>query len=72
MHQAAARAMTGGYSEVSIFWIDPGSGVRLKARLDYLKVKAIVDLKTFSNSLGKPVRRRLPLPWRTVAITSRR
>jgi len=56
MHQAAAKAMTGGYSEVSIFWIDSESGVRLKARLDYLKVKAIVDLKTFSNSLGKPVR----------------
>lgn len=55
MHQAAVRAMSGGYAEVSIFWIDPESGVRLKARLDYLKVKAIVDLKTFSNPLGKPI-----------------
>lgn len=56
LHQAATRAMSGGYSEVSVFWIDPESGVRLKARIDYLKVKAIVDLKTFSNSLGKPVK----------------
>ena len=54
-HNAAAKAMTGGFAEVSIFWIDPETGIRMKARLDYLKTKAIVDLKTFNNSLGKPI-----------------
>jgi hypothetical protein len=54
-HQSAAKALTGGYAEVSIFWIDEETGVPLKARLDYLKVKSIVDVKSFSNPLGKPI-----------------
>ena len=54
-HDSAAKAITGGMSEVSIFWIDPETGVRMKARTDYLKVKAIVDVKSFSNPLGKPI-----------------
>lgn len=54
-HQAAAKAFTGGQSEVSVFWIDEETGVRMKCRFDYLKVKAIIDLKTFSNPLGKPI-----------------
>ena len=54
-HQSAKMALTGGLSEVSIFWIDPETGIRMKARLDYLKVKAIIDIKTFSNSLSKPI-----------------
>lgn len=54
-HQSAARAITGGHSEVSIFWTDPEYGVRMKSRLDYLKVRAIVDVKTFSNIYGRPL-----------------
>jgi hypothetical protein len=54
-HQSAAKALTGGYSEVSIFWIDDETGVPLKARLDNLKVKVTVDVKSFSNPLGKPI-----------------
>lgn len=54
-HQSAAKALTGGYSEVSIFWIDEETGVPLKCRVDNLKVKATVDLKSFSNPLGKPI-----------------
>lgn len=54
-HQSAAKALTGGYPEVSIFWTDEETGVPMKARADYLKVRAIVDIKTFSNSLGRPI-----------------
>lgn len=54
-HDSARKAMTGGMAEVSIFWIDEDTGIRMKSRLDYLKVKAIVDVKTFANSLSKPV-----------------
>lgn len=42
-------AFTGGQSEVSIFWeID---GIRRKARFDYLKPRAIVDLKSNANTM---------------------
>lgn len=43
-----ANAFTGGMPEVSIFWEE--NGVRLKARLDYLKMNAISDLKSIRNS----------------------
>lgn len=52
-----AKAFTGGYAEVSVFWICPTIGVPCKARLDYLKPKAIVDLKTFANKSGYPISR---------------
>ncbi|WP_085908319.1 PD-(D/E)XK nuclease-like domain-containing protein [Kiloniella majae] len=42
-----------GRAEVSLFWEEDGTP--MKSRLDYLKSAAIVDLKTFSNSLRKPV-----------------
>lgn len=54
-HPALAKCFTGGYPEVTVFWTDQDTGVPMKARLDYLKVKAIVDLKTFSNPLGKGI-----------------
>lgn len=37
-----------GYSEVSIFW--EYRGVKLKSRIDYLKLKQFLDLKTFVRS----------------------
>lgn len=40
-----AQAFTGGYPEVSIFWHD--NGVPCKCRLDYFKLRATVDLKSF-------------------------
>ena len=46
--------LTGGAPEVSFFVRDPETGVMLKARMDYVKPTATVDLKTFSNSRGKP------------------
>lgn len=40
-----AQAFTGGYPEVSVFWHE--NDVPCKARFDYLKSRAIVDLKSF-------------------------
>lgn len=54
-NEDAAKCIIGGYAEVSIFWLDEQSGVRMKARIDYLKTKATVDLKSFSNPMGKPI-----------------
>ncbi|MFE1598224.1 PD-(D/E)XK nuclease-like domain-containing protein [Methylobacterium sp. ID0610] len=43
-----AASFTGGMPEVSIFWTDAvdGEPVRRKARFDYLKPRAVVDLKS--------------------------
>lgn len=48
-------ALSGGMSEVSFFVRDPETGVMLKARMDYVRPRSTVDIKTFSNSRGKPV-----------------
>jgi hypothetical protein len=40
-------AFTNGLPEVSIFWED--NGIRKKARIDFLKVRASVDVKTAAN-----------------------
>jgi PDDEXK-like uncharacterized protein DUF3799 len=53
-HGIVAKAFQGGYPQVSIFWINR-HGVPMKARIDYLKTKIALDLKTFSNGLNKPV-----------------
>ena len=42
------EAFTGGMPEVSIFW-DAG-GIRRKCRIDYLKARASVDLKSIRNT----------------------
>lgn len=44
-----------GFPEVSIFWQDEATGVRMKARLDYLTLAAVTDLKTFSNPQERPL-----------------
>ncbi|MCE9565822.1 MAG: PD-(D/E)XK nuclease-like domain-containing protein [Planctomycetes bacterium] len=50
----ARAALTGGMPEVSFFVREPDTGVMLKARMDYVRPTATFDLKTFSNSRGKP------------------
>jgi hypothetical protein len=47
--------VSGGVPEVSLFWTDKRTGVKCKARLDYLRPNRITDLKTFSNSKGLPL-----------------
>ncbi len=53
-HTQAMNAFKGGFSEVSLFWTGPDQ-IRRKCRIDYLKTRAIVDLKTFSNPFRKPL-----------------
>ena len=52
-HKDAKKAIQGGFGEVSIFWVCERSGIRMKCRVDYLKPAATVDIKSFSNILGK-------------------
>ena len=47
----------GGYSQVVVVWTDRETGVPMKCKFDYLKPRAIVDLKTFSNPMGKSIER---------------
>lgn len=47
------EAFRNGRPEVSVFW--EMDGIRLKARFDYLKVRQVVDLKSFRNPLAWPV-----------------
>lgn len=50
-----SAALTGGMPEVSFFVRDPETGVMLRARMDYVRPRSTIDIKTFSNSRGKPV-----------------
>lgn len=54
-------AFTGGHAEVSIFWYCPTTGAPMKARLDYIKMQALVDLKSFSNMQNKPIQRAIDM-----------
>ena len=48
-----------GVPEVAIFWEQ--DGVRFRSKLDYLAPRATVDLKSFSNSLRRPVDRAIDM-----------
>ena len=54
-------AFSGGHAEVSIFWYDEKTGIPMKARLDYLKMNHLIDLKSFGNQQGKPVQRAIDM-----------
>jgi hypothetical protein len=43
------KAVRNGWPEVTLIWRDPRQGVLMKCRVDYLKFKAVVDLKTYAN-----------------------
>jgi hypothetical protein len=43
--------LANGQSQVSVFWTDP-DGVRCKCRFDYLRIKAVIDVKTFAAAEG--------------------
>lgn len=49
------KTLEGAISEVSFFVKDPESGVMLKARMDAIKPKATLDLKSFANQRKKPI-----------------
>lgn len=55
-HPELSKAFSGGMPEVTVCWICPDTGAHCKARFDYLKSRAIVDLKTLANKNGLPLR----------------
>lgn len=52
-HSRAKHVFKNGLSEVTIIWTDPSTGIRCKARIDYLRPGAIIDLKTYSLTDGQ-------------------
>lgn len=50
-HEELSKAFSGGHAEVSLFWYCPQTGVPMKARVDYLKLAVMVDLKSYENKL---------------------
>lgn len=54
-HSELGSAFNGGYPEVSIFYTDEETGIRAKSRIDYLKVKSEIEVKTFSNQNDLPI-----------------
>lgn len=54
-HPTAKNIFRNGVPEVSIFWTDEDTGIRMKARIDYLRDHAVIDLKSFSNTMEKPL-----------------
>lgn len=55
-----AKHFRDGYAEVTIVWQDPGSGVMLRARIDYLRTFGCIDFKRVSdvnnNTIGRAVK----------------
>lgn len=47
----------GGYAEVTLIWYCSVTGVPMKARVDKMKVRRMVDLKTFANQNDRSVDR---------------
>lgn len=45
-HPVFSNVVQGGHSEVAIFWTDPDTGIRMKAKIDKLHPHVIVDYKT--------------------------
>lgn len=54
-HPVLKKCFEGGHAEVTCLWHDEEFDIPCKARFDYLKPRAIIDLKTFANPLGKPL-----------------
>lgn len=49
-----------GYSEVSLFWHCPVTGIPKKARADKIQIAGIVDVKTFANQQERALKRAIP------------
>ncbi len=50
--------LTGGSAEVCILWTCQSSGIKMKAKIDYLKPNRVVDFKTYQN-MGKELLRHI-------------
>lgn len=49
-HQLASAIFSEGTPELSLYWIDPETGVTCRGRADWLRSNAIVDLKTINKA----------------------
>lgn len=47
--EGVAHYFQKGFSEVTLIWYCPQTGVPMKCRVDYMKVRRMIDLKTFEN-----------------------
>lgn len=47
-HPYFSKVVSGGYAEVSIFWVDSETGIPMKCRVDKLKPQVILDYKTLT------------------------
>jgi len=56
-NEELAALVSGGASEVVVLWTHEETGIKMKAKLDYLAPAWWVDLKTFQNSMGKQLDR---------------
>lgn len=59
-NQVIIPLVSEGYSEVSIFWHCPRTGIPKKARFDKLHVGGILDVKTFANMHNNSLKRAIP------------
>lgn len=46
-HSTAGKFLSNGRAEVSVFWTDE-TGLRLKVRFDYLRIRTVADLKSYA------------------------
>ena len=57
-HPQLGKCFVGGCPEVTVIWQHPEfPHIMQKCRIDYLKLRAFVDLKTFANKFNKPTER---------------
>lgn len=54
-HPELSLCFQGGIPELTVVWQDEETGVLCKARFDYVKPRAAIELKTFGNPLGKSI-----------------
>lgn len=50
-HSHARKFLSNGRSEVSVFWTD-ATGLRLKCRFDYLRIRTCADVKSYARRKG--------------------
>jgi len=50
------RAFQGGHAEVVLIWYCERTGVPMKARVDYLKIRGMVDLKSIANQRERSIK----------------
>lgn len=59
-HPTLKNLLRDGVREITLFWIDPVTGLRCKARFDFIsKLRHIVDLKTTVDARPRPFSRQI-------------